>query len=73
MDTSVIASWLRALKQRGVGLFVITNSKFSYANHIMSHSYGSNWTEMFDFIACDAGKPKFFDSHRGLGSLASLT
>ena len=51
---------LMALKQRGVKLFLGTNSHFEYMNVIMRTTFGNEWEELFDLYLGNCRKPIFF-------------
>lgn len=53
-------NWLRMLKSDGRLLFIVTGSHVDFATHTALCTIGPEWREIFDFIVCYAGKPRFF-------------
>ena len=51
---------LLALKERGVRLFLGTNSHFEYMNVIMRATLGLGWEQLFDLHLGNCRKPVFF-------------
>jgi HAD superfamily 5'-nucleotidase-like hydrolase len=51
---------LRAWKEAGKRLFVVTNSDRAYATRVLDHVLGDEWRVIFDFVVTDAHKPRFF-------------
>lgn len=56
----------------GKKLFVLTNSEYYYADVLLGHLFrakrttrGRHWTDYFDVVLSDAGKPGFFTSKNG--------
>ncbi|GAM17939.1 hypothetical protein SAMD00019534_011140 [Acytostelium subglobosum LB1] len=58
--TEEFKSWLRRMRERGVRVLLITNSKSEYAHMLMTYSYGENFQELFDLVITDARKPTYF-------------
>ena len=65
---------LEEFRQGGKKLFLLTNSEFYYTQALMTYLLEDpqrpdrNWTELFDLILTDAGKPAFFtDLERAWG------
>jgi len=59
-------------KHAGKQLVLITNSEWSYTNHMMTHVFdphlpeGSGWRDLFDAVVVSAAKPAFFTTTRPL-------
>lgn len=56
----------------GKKVFVLTNSEYYYTDVLLSHLFrskratrGRHWSEYFDVVMCDAGKPGFFTGSNG--------
>eukprot|EP00249_Psilotum_nudum_P021412 c28101_g12_i1 orf=665-1696(-) len=65
-----VVKLLRALKERGKRLFLLTNSPFPFVNGGMSYMFqedaaqGESWRELFDVVIAHADKPNFYTSER---------
>lgn len=53
---------LLRLRRSNKNTFLITNSKFWFVNLGMTCLLGTDWTNLFDIIICNARKPNFFTS-----------
>jgi len=51
---------LKELKAKGKVVFLVTDSHYEFTEALMSHGYGENWREYFDFIIVHGSKRKFF-------------
>jgi len=51
---------LRTLKDKGIILFVVSNSHVEYIEAIMDHAFGKEWKELFCIVCAKAGKQGFF-------------
>jgi HAD superfamily 5'-nucleotidase-like hydrolase len=71
LDGDIVAS---LLDQRASGklLMLITNSEWSYANGIMTHTFdpflsgGDRWRDLFEIVVVSSAKPGFFTSSNPL-------
>jgi HAD superfamily 5'-nucleotidase-like hydrolase len=63
---------LRALKQKGIQLFVVSNSAYPVADYIMREAVGSDWLDYFDYVVYSANKPVFFDRSTSPPSFINL-
>ncbi len=52
-----LAHWRRA----GKTLFVVTNSEFDYATHVLDLVVGPAWRSLFTVVSMSSAKPRFFD------------
>ena len=65
-----LAQTLHKLRSAGKKLFILTNSRRSYTELVMSHLLGSasaeypTWRHYFDTLIVAASKPAFFQEHR---------
>jgi HAD superfamily 5'-nucleotidase-like hydrolase len=57
-----IKEFLYRLNKNGKSVFLITNSPYWFVNFGMQALCGSDWTNLFDVIICNARKPYFFSS-----------
>ena len=64
---------LKKYIQHGKKFFILTNSDYHYANHLLEYAItpflekGEHWYDLFEFVITLAGKPKFFyDEYRFL-------
>ena len=57
-----IKEFLMRLNKSGKKVFLITNSPYWFVNFGMQSLCGSDWTNLFDLIICNARKPDFFTS-----------
>lgn len=51
---------LTELKEKGVRLFLATNSHIEYMNLIMEQTLGEDWKSLFDLNLANCRKPLFF-------------
>ena len=51
---------LRAARDDGKSLFLLTNSGFDFVDHGMRFLVGSEWRELFDAVIVSAQKPNFY-------------
>ena len=51
---------LKALKAKGKCVFLLTTSRYEYANSVMRLVYGEGWRELFTVVLAGARKPKYF-------------
>jgi len=54
---------LKHIKSLGKPLFLVSDSHYEYVGTLMSHAYGKDWLELFDFALLHAKKPSFFNSN----------
>jgi hypothetical protein len=52
--------WLVRLRERGYGLFVLSDAKMSHMDAVLGRALGSGWPRLFDIVVCDAKKASFF-------------
>uniref|UniRef100_H2YXH5 5'-nucleotidase domain-containing protein 1 n=1 Tax=Ciona savignyi TaxID=51511 RepID=H2YXH5_CIOSA len=57
----VLKTWLKALKNEGKVLFLLTSSHCDFAKHVMDYCFGSDWRDYFDIVVSKAKKPRFFN------------
>jgi HAD superfamily 5'-nucleotidase-like hydrolase len=57
-----VKEFLQRLNKNGKNTFLITNSPYWFVNFGMQSLLGSDWTNLFDLIICNARKPDFFVS-----------
>ena len=57
-----VASLLIALRKKGKGLFLASNSCYDFCDLIMTAAFGSDWQKYFDLCITSTGKPEFFKS-----------
>jgi len=56
-----VKQWLQELKNvHKRFLFLLTNSLPEYTDMLMVHSFGKDWTRLFDIVSVHAKKPIFF-------------
>ena len=55
--------YLTMLQKSGKKIFLITNSPFETVNAGMSYKVGESWSDLFDVIIVQAGKPHFFTNN----------
>lgn len=68
-----LRSWLRALKENGKKLFLITGAHVDFASHTASNTIGADWRDFFDIVVCYAKKPGFFTMKRDFIGLNGFT
>ena len=51
---------LEEIRQKGVLVFISSNSTYEVADILMKESIGENWLDHFDFVMYDNSKPHFF-------------
>ena len=55
---------LRKLKEKGVLVFLASNSYFQVAEILLKESIGENWHEFFSFVIFNCKKPGFFEPEK---------
>lgn len=61
---------LAEIRQKGVNVFISSNSSYEVADALMKESVGANWLDHFDFVLYENKKPNFF---RKYGSYPKFT
>ncbi len=63
----------------GKKVFVLTNSEYYYTDVLLSHLFrskkatrGRHWSDFFNVVVCDAGKPDFFTARDGRGKAKEI-
>lgn len=51
---------LEEIRQKGVLVFISSNSSFQVAEALMQEAVGKDWLDRFDFVMYDNNKPHFF-------------
>jgi len=51
---------LKEIRQKGVLIFIASNSSYEIADILMKESIGPNWVDHFDFCIYETKKPNFF-------------
>ena len=68
----VVLQWLRALRERGLKLFLLTDSKQVHVDKVMALALGDDWASLFDLVVSDAKKATFFTRPTPARSVRSL-
>ena len=50
---------LSTMRERGIKLFLVGDSHFSYTDLVMTASIGKEWQSLFDIIILNSKKPLF--------------
>ena len=51
---------LERLRENGFIVFLLTNSHYGYTKPLMTHLFGSTWTDVFHPVIVRSRKPKFY-------------
>ena len=51
---------LKKLREKGIPVFIISNSYYEVADHLMREAIDDNWLDHFDFVVYLSTKPSFF-------------
>jgi len=57
-----VTRWLRELKEKGIRIFLVTNSHVDFASHLMDTAFGSQWRDLFEIIIYYSQKGRGFFS-----------
>lgn len=63
---------LAEIRQKGVLLFISSNSTFEVADILMKESIGEDWLDHFDFVMYENKKPDFFRKHNDYSNFVTL-
>lgn len=59
-SSPALRAWVNSLRERGVKLFLLTNSHSDYSTFLLDHCYGESWRDVFDLVIVNGKKPDFF-------------
>lgn len=67
-----VIKWIKALRQAGKAIYLLTGSNIDFANFTASYALGPDWRDLFDCTLCFAKKPGFFGMKRPFLRVADL-
>ncbi|CAB3994135.1 Hypothetical predicted protein [Paramuricea clavata] len=59
-----LKEWLKKLRNKGMKLFLITNSQADFSMFVLENAFGTDWRSYFDVYISRAEKPGFFRDKR---------
>lgn len=62
--SSFLPDFLKRLRAAGKKVFLLTNSGYQFIDAGLSYLLEPNWTDYFDYVMVQSGKPDFFLSNR---------
>lgn len=63
---------IEEIREKGVLVFISSNSSFEVADVLMQKAVGSNWLDYFDFVMYDNNKPHFFRKQSNYAGFETL-
>lgn len=62
--SAYLPAFLKRLRAAGKKVFILTNSGYQFIDAGLTYLLDENWTDYFDYVMVQSGKPDFFLSNR---------